>query len=164
MSDRTRAYIALGSNLSSELGDRPAHIRAAIEALGSVERTTVAACSRVIETDPVGPQDQDRYLNAVAAIDTGLAPQRLLEELLRIERDRGRDRARERRWGPRTLDLDLLLYGDQLLNLPGLVVPHPRMRDRLFVLEPLGQVAPDLVVPGTGATVLELAARLRGRT
>ncbi len=156
-----RAYVALGSNLSSPMGEPLDHLRAAVEAMNALEGTRVARCSSFIRTDPVGPQDQDRYLNAAAALDTTLGPRRLLDELLGIERSRGRDRSRERRWGPRTLDLDLLLYGPLVLNLPGLEVPHPRMLERLFVLEPLEEIAADLVVPGTGQRVAEMARRLR---
>lgn len=160
MNDPVRAYIALGSNLTSELGDRLSHIRHAISTLALLEHTTVVTSSRILDTLPVGPQDQGHYLNAVVAIDTSLSPTDLLQRLLQIERARGRDRTREQRWGPRTLDLDLLLYGEQIINLPGLVVPHPRMHERLFVLEPLSQIAGDLVIPSTGKTVAELREHL----
>ncbi|MCC6425378.1 MAG: 2-amino-4-hydroxy-6-hydroxymethyldihydropteridine diphosphokinase [Phycisphaerales bacterium] len=157
----TRAYIALGSNLTSGLGDPRSHIQAALDALARLDRSHLRAASTIIETDPIGPQDQPRYLNAVVAIDTTLEPRDLLDRLLEIERSRGRDRTREQRWGPRTLDLDLLLYGDLQIQEPGLIVPHPRLAERLFVLAPLEELAPDLVVPGLGQTVGQLAARRR---
>lgn len=151
------AFIALGSNLASGLGDRRSHIEAAFGAIGRLEGTRLSARSAVIETDPVGPPGQSRYLNAAAGVVTTLAPRELLDLLIGIERSRGRDRSREQRWGPRTLDLDLLLYGDLIIREPGLVVPHPRLHERTFVLEPLSQIAPEVVVPGLGRTVSELA-------
>lgn len=137
------AYIALGSNL----GDRESYIRGAIEAVGGLEGTDVVAQSSVIETDPVGPDGQGPYLNAVIHIQTTLAPRDLLDELLRIEHDFGRERAEQQRWGPRTLDLDVLVYEDMIIEEQGLNVPHPRLHDRLFVLVPLAEIAPDLNIP-----------------
>ena len=150
------AYLGIGSNL----GDRAAFVRAAVDALGQLQGTRVVALSAVIETDPVGPIEQGPYLNAVAGIETGLGPRTLLGELHRIERAHRRDRATERRWGPRTLDLDILAYADRHLADPGLTIPHPRPTHPLFVLRPLAEVAPELTVPGTGRTVSGLLATL----
>ncbi|MBM4109450.1 MAG: 2-amino-4-hydroxy-6-hydroxymethyldihydropteridine diphosphokinase [Phycisphaerae bacterium] len=153
-----RAAIAIGTNV----GDRAGHVRFAFEALARLPSTLVKGESAVIETAPVGPADQGAYLNAVVLIETLLPARELLGHLLAIERERGRDRSPERRWGPRTLDLDLLLYGGAVIVEPGLSVPHPRLRERRFVLEPLVQVAPDMPVPPDGATVSELLGRLVG--
>ncbi len=150
----TRVAIALGSNL----GDRHASLRWAVDALAAfIDRLTL---SSFIETAPVGVDEpQPRYLNAAATGVTSLAPLQLLDELQSLERARGRIRT-----GPnaaRTLDLDLILYGDAILDEPGLVVPHPRFRERQFVLDPLAEIAGDMVDPVTGQTVSEMAARLR---
>jgi 2-amino-4-hydroxy-6-hydroxymethyldihydropteridine diphosphokinase len=142
------AYIGLGSNL----GDREDNLRAALERLAEFGRVRV---SSLRETEPVGVTDQPRFLNAAAELVTELSPQDLLARLLEIERELGRDRARERRWGPRTIDLDLLLYGDQVLDEPGLTVPHPRLDERRFVLEPLHELAPELSLPD-GRRVVDL--------
>ncbi len=141
-----RAFVAVGSNV----GDRAAHVGHAFDALGRIERTRVVARSPVIETDPVGPPGQGPYLNAVAEVRTSLAPRALLDALLAVERERGRDRAREVRFGPRTLDLDLLAWGDAepggtaRIEADGITVPHPRMGERPFVLVPLAAIAPEL--------------------
>jgi 2-amino-4-hydroxy-6-hydroxymethyldihydropteridine diphosphokinase len=137
-----RAYVGLGANL----GEREATIRRAIELLDG-PGVRVVAVSSLRETDPVGYRDQPRFLNGAVTLETELAPGELLERLLEIERELGRDRAREERWGPRTLDLDLLLYGDETVDDPGLTVPHPRLAERLFVLEPLYELDPELVLP-----------------
>lgn len=108
------------------------------------------------ETEPVGPPGQERYLNAAAVIATALTPRDLLGRLLAIEASRGRVRPDPVRWGPRTLDLDLLLFGNLTIDEPGLTVPHPRLAERLFVLRPLAEVAGQCTVPGTGRTVMEL--------
>jgi 2-amino-4-hydroxy-6-hydroxymethyldihydropteridine diphosphokinase len=152
----TLSAIALGSNL----GDRSAHIHAAFEAIARLPLTSLLSRSDIVETAPVGPHPQGPYLNAAAAILTLLTPRDLLARLLDIERARGRDRAVEQRWGPRTLDLDLLLYGDLKLSEPGLTLPHPRLHERLFVLEPLARILPSSVVPGRGR-VADLLARAR---
>jgi 2-amino-4-hydroxy-6-hydroxymethyldihydropteridine diphosphokinase len=136
----TRAYVGLGANL----GDREATIRRAVELLPDV-----VAVSTLIETDPVGYLDQPRFLNGVAALETDLAPHQLLEHLLEVERSLGRTREGPR-YGPREIDLDLLLYGDLQIDEPGLTVPHPRMHERRFVLEPLAELDPALLVPGRG--------------
>jgi 2-amino-4-hydroxy-6-hydroxymethyldihydropteridine diphosphokinase len=141
-----RAYVALGSNL----GDREATIRAALAELDAAPGVEVAAVSDLIDTEPVGYLDQPRFLNGVAALDTELPARALLELLLAVEARFGRDRASVPAQGPRTLDLDLLLYGDARIDEPGLHVPHPRLHERAFVLEPLAQLSPDLDVPGKG--------------
>ena len=133
------AYIGLGSNL----GDREASIRAAVAALPGV-----VAVSSLRETDPVGKTDQPRFLNGVAALETELSARELLDVLLSVEHGLGRER--RERWGPRTIDLDLLLYGDEVLDETGLKVPHPRLHERRFALEPLAELDPELVVPGRG--------------
>jgi len=136
-----RAYIGLGSNI----GDREVALWAALELLGD----DVVAVSSFRETDPVGYLDQPMFLNAAAALETELEPRALLDRLLELERELGRTREGPR-FGPRTIDLDLLLYGDRVIDEPGLVVPHPRLAERRFVLEPLAELDPDLVVPGLG--------------
>jgi len=151
------AFIGIGSNI----GDRRAHLNHALEALDEDLGIDLVSVSRVRETLPVGPvPDQALYLNAVASVRTSLTPSELLAALLDIERANGRDRTTESRWGPRTLDLDLLLFGEQAVDEPGLTVPHPRLTERRFVLEPLADLAPDLAVPGTGRTVAEHLAAL----
>ncbi len=142
----TRAYVALGSNL----GDREATIRAAVAELGSRVGVEVVAVSSLIDTEPVGFTDQPRFLNGVAAIDTDLPAADLLGLLLEVERQFGRVRDGVPAQGPRTLDLDLLLYGDGELDEPGLRVPHPRLHEREFVLGPLAELDPDIEVPGRG--------------
>lgn len=131
----TRVAIGLGSNL----GDRLQHLTTAFDELGAVGE--VIAVSSIYETAPVGGPEQGDYLNAVALVDTQLAPRVVLDELLRIERSHGR--ARRERWGPRTLDLDLLVHEGVTVDEPGLVVPHPHIGDRRFVLEPLAEVWPE---------------------
>jgi 2-amino-4-hydroxy-6-hydroxymethyldihydropteridine diphosphokinase len=152
----TRAYIGVGANL----GDREATIRRALELLSAEEGVEVVAVSILRETDPVGVVDQPRFLNGAAALETSLSVRDLLDVLLGIERDLGRVRDGTR-WGPRTIDLDLLLYGRETIEEPGLSVPHPRLHERAFALEPLAELDPALVVPGRG-TVSDLLARLDG--
>lgn len=135
----TRAAIALGSNL----GDRIGHLKFAVAALGDLGDVT--AISSTYETAPVGGPEQGPYLNAVAVLETDLEPHALLDALLGIEQRSGRERAV--RWGPRTLDLDLILYGDETIDDERLTVPHPRFSERRFVLEPLVEVWPDATVP-----------------
>jgi 2-amino-4-hydroxy-6-hydroxymethyldihydropteridine diphosphokinase len=142
----TRAYVGLGANL----GDRAAMLGAAIEQLGREEGISVVAVSSFRETEPVGIVDQPMFLNAAAAVETELPARELLRRLLAIEGRLGRTRDGPR-FGPRTIDLDLLLYGGETLSEPGLEVPHPRLRERLFALEPLAELDPALVVPGLGA-------------
>ena len=150
-----RAYVALGSNL----GDRERTLLDAVDALGAEEGVEVAAVSSLIETEPVGFVDQPRFVNGVVALDTTLPPRALLELLLDVERRFGRSREGVPAQGPRTLDLDLLLYGDEEIDEPGLQVPHPRLHERSFVLGPLAELAPGLEIPGHGK-VQALTARL----
>ena len=152
----TQAFVGLGSNI----GERNATIEAALEAIGMLDETRVIRVSTLIETKPIGPIAQGDYLNGVCQIETGLAARGLLDALLDIERSLGRDRAGEMRWGPRTVDLDLLLFGDRAINEQGLCVPHPRLSGRLFVLEPLCEIAPERIVPGCRQTVHRLYKEL----
>ena len=151
----TRAYVGVGANL----GDREGTIRTALAALDVRPDVAVVAVSTLRETDPVGYLDQPRFLNGAAALETELAPRALLDALLEVERELGRVRGEGPRFGPRPIDLDLLLHGETVLDEPGLVVPHPRLHERLFALEPLAELDPALVVPGRGA-VEDLLARL----
>ncbi len=137
------AHIGLGSNL----GDRRGLIEAAIETLDGLAGVKVTAVSPLIETEPVGPSGQPGYLNGAAALKTTLGPRDLLNAMRALEVSCGRDRQTEQRWGPRRLDLDLLLWGDLVIDEPGLTVPHPRMHERLFVLEPLALIAPGAIHP-----------------
>jgi 2-amino-4-hydroxy-6-hydroxymethyldihydropteridine diphosphokinase len=150
----TGAFVGLGANL----GDREQTLRRAVELLGAEEGVDVVAVSALRETDPVGLVDQPRFLNGVAEIETRLAPRELLETLLRLERELGRVRDGVR-WGPRTVDLDLLVYGDEEIDEPGLHVPHPRLHERRFALEPLAELDSELVIPGRG-TVSDLLTGL----
>ena len=146
------ACIALGGNI----GDVAAAFSQAIAALNAVPGVHVLHISSNHTTAPVGPIPQASYLNAAAVLQTTLSPHDLLAALHTIERSHGRNRATEQRWGPRTLDLDLLTYGGLSIYEPGLTLPHPRLHERLFVLAPLAEIAPDLVVPGLGKSVEEL--------
>ncbi|MCX5569182.1 2-amino-4-hydroxy-6-hydroxymethyldihydropteridine diphosphokinase [Kaistia nematophila] len=138
----TKVYLGLGSNL----GDREAMLRAAISALAATPGVHVTAISSLYETPPWGPVPQGPYLNACIELDTTLSARAVLDLSLRIERDHGRERAI--RWGPRTLDIDVLLYGDAAIDEEGLIVPHPRMIERAFVLVPLAEIAPEATVAG----------------
>jgi len=152
--DRVTVAVSLGSNL----GDRRAHLGWALTRLGDLLSSVRA--SRIIETDAVDvPAPQPPYLNAAVVGETALAPADLLGRLLEIEQERGRERRTPR--AARTLDLDLVLYGDRVIETPGLVVPHPRFRDRAFVLEPLAEIAPDVVDPVSGLTMRQLRDRLK---
>jgi 2-amino-4-hydroxy-6-hydroxymethyldihydropteridine diphosphokinase len=137
------AYVGLGSNL----GAREATLREAARMLGELDGVEVRAVSSLRETDPVGKLDQPRFVNAAVALETSLPARELLDRLLEVERALGRDRSVEERWGPRTIDLDLLLYGEETIDVPGLQVPHPRLAERAFVLEPLLELAPELRLP-----------------
>ncbi len=143
------AYVGLGANL----GDREAALRRAAELLGASRLSTIR------ETEPWGLVDQPRFLNAVAEVETELEPRALLEWLLQIESRLGRVRDGTR-WGPRAIDLDLLVLGGLVVDEPGLELPHPRLHERLFVLEPLAELAPALELPGHGS-VAEILAKLQ---
>ncbi|MGC8877522.1 2-amino-4-hydroxy-6-hydroxymethyldihydropteridine diphosphokinase [Thermus sp.] len=144
-----RAYVGLGSNL----GDRTGYLLLGLSALSRLPKTRLLRLSPVYETEPIGPP-QPRYLNMVAELETGLPPRVLLSEMLRIEKALGRER--KERFGPRTLDLDLLLYGDLVLREEGLELPHPRLHERAFVLVPLADLLPEGRHPLLGLTFAEL--------
>jgi 2-amino-4-hydroxy-6-hydroxymethyldihydropteridine diphosphokinase len=148
-----RACVGLGSNL----GDRAATIHAAVAELAAADGVAVVAVSTLIDTEPVGPVAQPRFLNGVAVLETTLDARELLSLLLAVETRFGRDRAAVPARGPRTLDLDLLLYGSAVVEEEGLRVPHPRLHERDFVLRPLAEVAPGLEVPGKGTVEALLA-------
>ena len=153
----TTVWLALGSNL----GDRDAALALALRGLEEREGIVVVECSTVYETDAVGPGEQLPYLNAVVRIETELSPELLLDCVQQIEQRAGREPAAGRaRWAARTLDIDILFFGDTRIELPGLVVPHPRIAERSFVLVPLAAIAPDLVHPGHARTVAALLDQL----
>ena len=152
MSLSHRVAIALGSNL----GDRRAHLNHAVSRLRVLLTGVIA--SSFVETEPVGVGPQAKFLNAAVVGETAAPPQALLARLREIEAERGRERPHP--GAPRTLDLDLILYGDAVIDQPDLVIPHPRFRDREFVLAPLAELAPDLLDPVTKLTVGELLARI----
>ena len=141
--ERRRVYIAIGSNLASPLEQ----VNAAIQAIGEIPDSRIMAVSSFYRTPPLGPQDQPDYLNAAVALETTLAPEALLDHTQRIELQQGRVRKAER-WGPRTLDLDIMLFGDEVINTERLTVPHYDMKNRGFVLRPLVEIAPELLFPG----------------
>jgi 2-amino-4-hydroxy-6-hydroxymethyldihydropteridine diphosphokinase len=151
----TRAYVGIGSNL----GDREATLDRAVAALGELEDTRVVGVSRLRDTEPVGIVDQPRFLNGAVELETSLSPRALLDALLAIERELGRVREGVPKGGPRAVDLDLLLYGAGEIDEPDLRIPHPRMAERAFVLEPLADLDPALEVPGKGP-IQTLLARL----
>ena len=150
----TRAYVGLGANL----GDRKRTLLAAVDALAAEPGVELVAVSTLRDTEPVGVGEQPRFLNGAVAVETALSAGGLLERLLALEQRFGRIRVSGEH-GPRTLDLDLLLFGDSVIDEPGLTVPHPRLHERRFVLEPLTELDPGLVVPGHG-TVESLLARV----
>ena len=152
----TTAYLGLGSNV----GDRLATLRAVRDALDAHEQVNVEATSTIYETAPVGGVEQPQYLNMVLRVATTLSPRDLLRLGHRLEAEHGRDRASEVRWGPRTLDIDLLLYGDETIDDPGLVVPHPRLTERAFVLVPLAEVMPPGATLPDGSSVTRRLAAL----
>lgn len=153
---KVHAFLGLGANL----GDAESQVRRAIAALGSLPHTRLLAASSLYRSAPVGVGTQPDFINAVAEVETALGARELLDELLTAEARFGRERPSP--GAPRTLDLDLLLYGDQVIAEPGLAVPHPRMHERAFVLVPLAEIAPEVVIPGKG-TVRTLLAACRGQ-
>lgn len=149
----TLAYVGLGANL----GAREETLRHAVERLGEAEGVDVLAVSSLRETEPVGVVDQPPFLNGAVQLETSLSPRELLDLLLAIERSLGR--VRGARWGPRLVDLDLLLCGGEIVDEPGLRIPHPRLHERRFALEPLAELDPELAIPGR-ASVSALLAEL----
>jgi 2-amino-4-hydroxy-6-hydroxymethyldihydropteridine diphosphokinase len=148
----TLVYVGLGANL----GPREITLLRAVDLLAETEGVEVRAVSQLRETEPVGVVDQPLFLNGAVVLDTSLSPRELLDRLLEIERELGR--VRDVRWGPRVVDLDLLVYGDRQIDEPGLRVPHPRLHERRFALEPLAELSPELDVPGLGRVENALAA------
>jgi 2-amino-4-hydroxy-6-hydroxymethyldihydropteridine diphosphokinase len=148
-----RAFVGLGSNL----GEREVTLRAAVKRMRALPDTEVSRVSSFRDTEPVGNLDQPRFLNGAVELETALSARALLGALLELERAFGRDRNAGPQLGPRTLDLDLLLYGDQTIDEPLLTVPHPRLHERRFVLEPLVELDPDLEIPGQGSAQALLA-------
>ncbi|MGR3808478.1 2-amino-4-hydroxy-6-hydroxymethyldihydropteridine diphosphokinase [Pasteurella testudinis] len=149
---KQRCYIALGSNLAEPLEQ----LKQALQALNTLPDTHLAAVSSFYCSKPLGPQDQPDFINAVAAVETALLPLELLDQLQNIERQQGR--VRQRRWGERTLDLDILLYGDNIINSEHLTVPHYDMHNREFVIVPLYEIAADLILPN-GETLAQYHAQ-----
>ena len=148
--------IGMGSNV----GGRTATLQHAVQMINDIDGCAVLSQSDWIETQPVGPVEQRLFRNGAIVVETDLEPEVLLDHLLRIERANGRDRSREQRWGPRTLDLDILLFGDRVLKTTTLTIPHPRMHERGFVLEPLAEIGAALRHPIRGESVGELWGRL----
>jgi 2-amino-4-hydroxy-6-hydroxymethyldihydropteridine diphosphokinase len=149
----TRSFVGLGANLEDPRGQ----IERALELLAAEDGVRVVAVSTLRETDPVGYEEQPRFLNGAAELDTSLGARELLERLLAIERRLGRVRGNGLRFGPRTIDLDLLLHGDSSIDEPGLQIPHPRLHERRFALEPLAELDPTLEVPRRGPVQALLA-------
>ncbi|MFG1173681.1 2-amino-4-hydroxy-6-hydroxymethyldihydropteridine diphosphokinase [Erwiniaceae bacterium CAU 1747] len=150
----TRVYLALGSNLADPLHQ----VQSARDALAAIPQSRLVACSALYRTPPYGPPDQPDFLNAAVALDTGLSPEALLDHTQRIELEQGRVR-KDHRWGPRTLDLDIMLFGDLTLATPRLTVPHYDMHNRAFMLLPLLEIAPALCLPD-GTRIADLLASL----
>lgn len=154
-----KAYIGLGSNL----GDREGMIREAIARIAALPETNLGRVSSLYDTEPVGEMEQPNFLNAVAVVETDLTARRLLWNLMLIERQLGRVRSPGSRYGPRTVDLDILFFGDLVLDEPELRLPHPEVANRAFVLIPLVELEPTLMHPVLGETVVNLLARLKAR-
>lgn len=150
--------VTAGIGIGANLGDPEAAVRAAIARLGALPRTRFVRASRPIRTEPYGVTDQPEFVNAVAIVETELSPRELLEALLEDERRAGR--VRRERWGPRVLDLDLLWYGELVIDEPGLTLPHPGIAERTFVLEPLAEIASEWSHPVTGLGVHEMLSVL----
>ena len=148
------AYLGLGANL----GDREATIRQALKKLGALPTIEIMAVSSLYQTAPVGMTNQPDFLNAAAAICTSLTPQELMAQILQLEHELGRERTV--RWGPRTIDIDILAFGSMTINQPELTIPHPRLGERAFALLPLAEIAPGLQLPGESETVQKKAAAL----
>ncbi|MCC8363550.1 2-amino-4-hydroxy-6-hydroxymethyldihydropteridine diphosphokinase [Lysobacter sp. A6] len=153
-----RACIGLGANL----GDAIAAVQGALQALDTIPGTRLLQTSRLYRTPAWGKTDQPAFVNAAALVDTTLDARELLDHMLSIERDFGRDRAGGERWSARTLDLDLLLYGNEVIDEPGLHVPHPHLHERAFALVPMVEVAPDAIIPGRGRASDLVAAMVTG--
>lgn len=156
--EKRRVYIAIGSNLASPLEQ----VNAAIQAIGEIPDSRIVAVSSFYRTPPLGPQDQPDYLNAAVALETTLAPEALLDHTQRIELQQGRVRKAER-WGPRTLDLDIMLFGDEVINTERLTVPHYDMKNRGFMLWPLFEIAPDLHFPDDNQSLAECLSYMSPR-
>ena len=154
----SKVFIGVGSNL----GERETHIQRAKDCLGSVRGVRFLACSKIHETEPLGgPSGQGKYLNTVWQIETDLGPKKLMEHLMQIEQQLGR--VREEKNGPRTIDLDLLFYEQEIIDRPGMVIPHPRAHERLFVLEPMAELDPDFRHPALKKTIKELLKAIKGQ-
>jgi len=147
-------YLGLGSNLPGPLGGRRANLRRSLELLSKLPGLELRKLSSFYETEPLGPQDQGRFINAAAELRTDLEPGELLEELLAIEATMGR--VRQEHWGPRIIDLDLLIWGERMIQTGRLTIPHPELPRREFVLAPLAEIAPRAIHPPSGRTVAEL--------
>lgn len=154
MNAKTVALVGLGANL----GDAVATLRHAFQHLDAIPHTRLLRTSRLYRTPAWGRTDQPDFVNAVAMLETALTAREMLDAMLDIEHAAGRDRTEDDRWGPRTLDLDLLLFGNETVDEPGLRVPHPHLHERGFVLVPLVEVAPDAMIPGIGSARAALAA------
>lgn len=152
------AYIGMGANLPSSAGPPEATLAAAAERLAALGR--LAERSSLYSTEPVGYAEQPRFVNAAVTLETELNPRALLDALMRVEKEFGRERLNAIPNGPRTLDLDILLFSDTVADEPGLRIPHPRLAERAFVLEPLNEIAPEAVDPRSGSTVSELLGKL----
>ena len=154
--NETVAYLGLGANLD----DREANLGKALDLLSAESGLRLLRCSRIYETEPWGLADQPRFLNSVVEVATTLAPERLLEVCKDVEQEMGRQPGI--RWGPRLIDVDILLYGNQVVQLPHLEIPHPRLHLRAFALVPLAELEPDAVHPVLGKTIRELAGAVEG--
>lgn len=153
----TQVYIGLGSNRSHAACEPLQQLQAGLSALANHPQIQLLKASRLYSSSPVGPQDQPDYVNAVACVDTQLSAEAVLDALQAIEKQQGRERTQEQRWGPRSLDLDILLYANQLIETPRLSVPHPQLTRRAFVLYPLVEIAPQLQIPEVGSIAEVLA-------
>lgn len=154
----TIAYIGMGGNIASAVGEPEETLTASAASMSALGR--VVARSRLYRTKPVGHANQPQFVNAVVALETTLGPRLLLHRLMQIEEEYGRNRAHSFRFGPRTLDLDIVFYGDAVMEAAGLIIPHPRMIEREFVLRPLVEIAPELREPRSGKTTARLMADL----